>query len=187
MGSKPFLRVDQGIKVTSNLQKSTDQEPMAEIWPLNHWKPSDQEFQKGVCMCMYVHMSVHTCLCVWMHVRVCECMFVCVNACSCVSTKPYVLCLSFFFFFCFSKARSSMSGVCLPIWACLLRHKTQQRHSNSNTTATRTVPTGIVMERTRVRGTAVGGGGRSGGKCVFVENSDNFSLDNTGLYMQMAI
>ena len=43
-------------------------------------------------------------------------------------------------------------------------HKTQQRQSNSSTTATRTVPTGTVMERTRVRGNAVGGeeGGMEG-------------------------
>ena len=44
--SKPFVRADQGIKLTSKLQKSTDQECTAAIWLLAHWKSSDQELQK---------------------------------------------------------------------------------------------------------------------------------------------
>ena len=60
-------------------------------------------------------------------------------------------------------------------------HKTQQRHSNSSTMATRTVPTGIVMERTRVRGNAVGGEEEGTEGLHFCR--DNLSLDNTGLYM----
>ena len=34
--SKPFLRADQAIKVTSELWKSKDQERVAPIWPLTH-------------------------------------------------------------------------------------------------------------------------------------------------------
>ena len=40
--SRPLLRADQGIIVTSELQKSTDQKCTA-VWTLNHWKSSDQK------------------------------------------------------------------------------------------------------------------------------------------------
>ena len=45
--AKPFLRANQGIKVTSKLQKLTNQEHPAAIWPLNYWKSSDQELQRS--------------------------------------------------------------------------------------------------------------------------------------------
>ena len=45
--SKPFWRANQGIKVTSKLLKSTDQECVAAVWPLTHCEWSDQEPQKG--------------------------------------------------------------------------------------------------------------------------------------------
>ena len=45
---KSFLRSNQEIKVTSELQKkSADQESMATVWPLNHRKSTNQEPQKG--------------------------------------------------------------------------------------------------------------------------------------------
>ena len=45
--SKAFLGADQGIKVTSKLLKSMDQERAAAIQPLSLWKSSNQEPQKG--------------------------------------------------------------------------------------------------------------------------------------------
>ena len=38
----PFLRADQGIKVTSKLQKSKDQERVAPIWPFSRQKKFEQ-------------------------------------------------------------------------------------------------------------------------------------------------
>ena len=43
----PFWGANQGIKETSELLKSMDQEHTAAIWPLTLWKSSAQEPQKG--------------------------------------------------------------------------------------------------------------------------------------------
>ena len=42
-----FWESDHRIKMTFKLKKSMAQEHAAAIWHLNHWKSSDQEFQKG--------------------------------------------------------------------------------------------------------------------------------------------
>lgn len=54
-----------------------------------------------------------------------------------------------------------MSGVCFPLWECLRKQKIHKQNSTSRTIASRTVPTGTVMERTRVRGKAVGENGQN--------------------------
>ena len=58
--SKPFLGADQGIKETSELLKSIDQEHMPAIWSLTLWKSSTQNLDPGRKCLNKRHVSGYT-------------------------------------------------------------------------------------------------------------------------------